>query len=87
MWNVSQVGYTVGSHLVDAIAGWRYMYGASIPIAVIMGIGMWWLPASPRWILLHVVQGKGNIQDKRDTAISCVSRTVGHFNALVNIVF
>ncbi|PRQ23905.1 putative major facilitator, sugar transporter, major facilitator superfamily [Rosa chinensis] len=39
-------------YLADVFGGWRYMYGPSIPLVVIMGIGMWWLPESPRWILL-----------------------------------
>ncbi|XP_059667391.1 D-xylose-proton symporter-like 2 [Cornus florida] len=71
------VGYTVGSLLVDTVAGWRYMYGASSPIAVIMGIGMWWLPESPRWLLLCAIQGKGNMQDLRETAIVCLCRLRG----------
>ncbi|KAK3004964.1 hypothetical protein RJ639_018406 [Escallonia herrerae] len=71
------VGYTVGSLLVDTIAGWRYMYGASVPLAVIMGFGMWWLPASPRWILLRAIQRKGNMQDLRESAICCLCRLRG----------
>lgn len=72
-----QLGYSIGSVLVDAFAGWRYMYGISAPIAVIMGIGMWWLPASPRWILLRAVQGKGNMQELRDSAVKCLCRLRG----------
>ncbi|KAL7003802.1 Vacuolar glucose transporter 1 [Sarracenia purpurea var. burkii] len=71
------VGYTVGSLLVDTVSGWRFMYGASISLAVVMGIGMWWLPASPRWLLLCAIQGKGNMQDLRQTAISCMCRLRG----------
>ncbi|GKV06972.1 hypothetical protein SLEP1_g18787 [Rubroshorea leprosula] len=70
-------GYGIGSLLVDIIAGWRYMYGASTPLAVIMGIGMWWLPESPRWILLRAIQGKGNMQDLKETAIRCLCRLRG----------
>ncbi|XWS57354.1 hypothetical protein CRYUN_Cryun09bG0167300 [Craigia yunnanensis] len=65
-------GYGIGSLLVETVAGWRYMFGASIPLAVIMGIGMWWLPASPRWLLLCAIQGKGNMQDLREAAICCL---------------
>lgn len=72
-----QLGYSIGSVLVDAFAGWRYMYGISAPIAVIMGIGMWWLPASPRWILLRAVQGKGNMQELRESAVKCLCRLRG----------
>ncbi|XAR71540.1 hypothetical protein NMG60_11017871 [Bertholletia excelsa] len=71
------VGYSAGSLLVEIVSGWRYMYGASTPFAVIMGIGMWWLPASPRWLLLRAIQGKGNMQDLRQTAIGCLRRLRG----------
>ncbi|XP_028088728.1 D-xylose-proton symporter-like 2 isoform X3 [Camellia sinensis] len=70
-------GYTIGSFLVDTVAGWRYMYGVGSPLAVVMGIGIWWLPASPRWLLLCAIQGKGNMQDLRQTAISCLCRLRG----------
>lgn len=70
-------GYGIGSLLVETVAGWRYMYGASTPLAVIMGIGMWWLPASPRWLLLRAIQGKGNMQELRETAVGCLYRLRG----------
>ncbi|PON41476.1 Sugar/inositol transporter [Parasponia andersonii] len=70
-------GYGIGSLLVDVFAGWRYIYSASIPLAIVMGIGMWWLPASPRWILLRAIQGKGNMQDLKETAIHCMCRLRG----------
>lgn len=71
------MGYIVGSLLVETVAGWRYMYGVSIPLSLIMGIGMWWLPASPRWILLRAKQGKGNVQSLRENAITCLCRLRG----------
>nr|XP_043630349.1 D-xylose-proton symporter-like 2 [Erigeron canadensis] len=71
------LGYVVGSVLVDVNAGWRYMYATATPFAVIMGIGMWWLPASPRWILLRAIQGKGNMQDLQEYAIYCLRRLRG----------
>ncbi|KAH9727985.1 D-xylose-proton symporter-like 2 [Citrus sinensis] len=70
-------GYGIGSLLVDLVAGWRYMYGASTPLAVIMGMGMWWLPASPRWLLLCAMKRKGDMQDLRESAISCLCRLRG----------
>lgn len=70
-------GYGIGSLLVDIVAGWRYMYGASVPLAVIMGVGMWWLSESPRWLLLRAIQGKGNFQDLREIAIRCLCRLRG----------
>ncbi|KAI3471302.1 hypothetical protein Pfo_027965 [Paulownia fortunei] len=71
------VGYIAGSLLVDTVAGWRYMYGVSSPLSLIMGFGMWWLPESPRWILLRAMQGKGDVQALRETAIDCLCRLRG----------
>ncbi|KMT16711.1 hypothetical protein BVRB_3g049950 [Beta vulgaris subsp. vulgaris] len=71
------IGYAIGSFLVNVIAGWRYMYGLSSPLSVIMAIGMWWLPDSPRWLLLCAIQGKGNVPDLRENAISCMCRLRG----------
>lgn len=68
------LGYTVGSLLVEMVSGWRYMYGISIPLSIFMGIGMWWLPASPRWILLCAIQGKGDMQGLRETAVNCLCK-------------
>ncbi|XP_021900186.1 LOW QUALITY PROTEIN: D-xylose-proton symporter-like 2 [Carica papaya] len=70
-------GYGIGSLLIDVVAGWRYMYGASTPLAVIMVIGMWCLPPSPRWLLLCAVQGKGDIQALREAAICCLCQLRG----------
>ncbi|XLR50826.1 hypothetical protein HN51_001538 [Arachis hypogaea] len=53
--DTKNAGYGIGSLLVDAVAGWRYMYGVSSPLAVIMGIKMCWLPTSPRWLLLCAI--------------------------------
>ncbi|GAB2228485.1 hypothetical protein Droror1_Dr00022606 [Drosera rotundifolia] len=71
------IGYTVGSLLVDTVSGWRYMYGASSPISVVMAIGVWWLPASPRWLLLCAIQGKGSLEELKAAAICCLCRLRG----------
>ncbi|KAI4330799.1 hypothetical protein MLD38_029048 [Melastoma candidum] len=70
-------GYGIGSLLVDTVAGWRYMYGASSPLAIIMGIGMWWLPSSPRWLLLRAIQGKGDLVVLKERATLCLLRLRG----------
>lgn len=72
-----QAGYGIGSLLVETLAGWRYMYGASTILALIMGIGMWWLPPSPRWLLLCAIQGKGDMQDIKERATGCLCRLRG----------
>ncbi|KAH7542409.1 hypothetical protein FEM48_Zijuj02G0070400 [Ziziphus jujuba var. spinosa] len=71
------LGYFVGSFQINAIGGWRYMYGVSAPIALLMGLGMWLLPPSPRWLLLRAVQGKGNIQDLKEKASLALSKLRG----------
>ncbi|KAE9593459.1 hypothetical protein Lal_00029383 [Lupinus albus] len=70
-------GYGIGSLLVDIVAGWRYMFGISSPLALIMGIGMCLLPDSPRWLLLCAIQGKGDSQNLKDTAICCLCQLRG----------
>lgn len=53
------------------------MYGLSVPVAVIMGLGMWSLPPSPRWLLLRAVQGKASLQDFKEKAIFALSKLRG----------
>ncbi|KAI4368865.1 hypothetical protein MLD38_017373 [Melastoma candidum] len=71
------LGYFVGSFQIDVVAGWRYMYGVSVPIALLMGIGMLSLPPSPRWLLLRAVQGKGPLQDYKEKAILALGKLRG----------
>ncbi|CAN1282687.1 D-xylose-proton symporter-like 3, chloroplastic [Linum perenne] len=71
------LGYFVGSFQIDAVGGWRYMYGLSAPLALLMGIGMWSLPSSPRWLLLRAVQGQAPLQEYKEKAISALSRLRG----------
>ncbi|KAJ4725743.1 D-xylose-proton symporter-like [Melia azedarach] len=71
------LGYFVGSFQINAVGGWRYMYGLSAPIALFMGLGMWSLPPSPRWLLLRAIQGKGSLQEYKEKAISALSKLRG----------
>ena len=81
MWGltfyVMQLGYFVGSFLIETVGGWRFMYGFSAPVAVLMGLGMLTLPNSPRWLLLRAVQGKGSFQDLKEKAIFSLSKLRG----------
>ncbi|KAL0675612.1 hypothetical protein Bca4012_003593 [Brassica carinata] len=70
-------GYGIGSLWVTVISGWRYMYATVIPVPIIMAIGMCWLPASPRWLLLRSLQGKGDAESLQDEAIKSLSRLRG----------
>ncbi|XP_022949267.1 D-xylose-proton symporter-like 3, chloroplastic [Cucurbita moschata] len=71
------LGYLVGSLQINTIGGWRYMYGFSAPVALLMGLGMSILPPSPRWLLLRAVQGKAPSQDSKEQAIVALSKLRG----------
>ncbi|KAI3887555.1 hypothetical protein MKW92_022669 [Papaver armeniacum] len=66
-----------GNFVFDGVRGWRYMFGLSAPIAVLMGLGMWSLPESPRWLLLRAVQGKASLHEYKERAITGLSRLRG----------
>ncbi|KAK1271880.1 hypothetical protein QJS04_geneDACA007751 [Acorus gramineus] len=70
-------GYSVGSIAIDAVGGWRYMYGLSAPIAALMGIGMFSLPSSPRWLLLRAVQVKDSLDEYKEKALNALNKLRG----------
>lgn len=53
------------------------MFGFSAPIALLMGLGMWSLPPSPRWLLLRAVQGAGPLQEYKEKAILALKKLRG----------
>lgn len=53
------------------------MYGVSAPIALVMALGMWALPPSPRWLLLRGVQGQGSLEDYKEKAINALTKLRG----------
>ncbi|ESQ42459.1 hypothetical protein EUTSA_v10013139mg [Eutrema salsugineum] len=71
------LGFSVGSFAIDVVGGWRYMYGFGTPVALLMGLGMWSLPASPRWLLLRAVQGKGTLEEYKEKAMLALSKLRG----------
>ena len=46
------LSYIVGV-IFTPIEGWRYMFGVALIPALILGIGMFMLPESPRWLFEH----------------------------------
>ncbi|KAG6557584.1 hypothetical protein Mapa_000860 [Marchantia paleacea] len=71
------LGYLVGSLEISTVGGWRVMFGAAVPMAALMGLGVFWLPPSPRWLLLRAVQGKTNLADAKSQALNALSRLRG----------
>jgi len=52
MWYVgANTSYIVGYFLLDLDGGWRWMLGSSIVPCLIILIGRWSIPESPRWLL------------------------------------
>ncbi|KAL1197104.1 D-xylose-proton symporter-like 3 [Cardamine amara subsp. amara] len=52
------LGFSVGSFQIDVVGGWRYMYGFGTPVALLMGLGMWSLHASPAGCFLELFKVK-----------------------------
>ncbi|KAM3416096.1 hypothetical protein BST61_g9577 [Cercospora zeina] len=45
------LGYAVAAMFVSVDGNWRYILGSSLVFSTIMGIGMLYMPESPRWLL------------------------------------
>lgn len=45
-------GYTFGYIFYDMSGGWRYTYGITAPLALVMFFGIYSLPPSARWLAL-----------------------------------
>lgn len=71
------LGYIVGYVEVDAVGGWRIMYIIAAPLGFIMCIGIWWLPPSPRWLLLCACEGRGSLEQSRQAAAKSIRRLRG----------
>ena len=54
------LGYSIGYSLQKVEGGWRWTYGCSGFMAVVMIIGVWQLPYSSRWLAL-----KGRIEEAK----------------------
>eukprot|EP00730_Choanoeca_flexa_P005434 TRINITY_DN11939_c1_g3_i3.p1 TRINITY_DN11939_c1_g3~~TRINITY_DN11939_c1_g3_i3.p1 ORF type:complete len:591 (+),score=108.95 TRINITY_DN11939_c1_g3_i3:65-1837(+) len=47
------VSYTVNFAFIETPNGWRYMFGLSVLPALVQGVGMLYLPRSPRWLVMR----------------------------------
>lgn len=47
------LAYSVNVWFIDLPSGWRYMFGLSGFPALIQGVGMFFLPHSPRWLIVN----------------------------------
>lgn len=65
-------GYAVGAFTIDLVGGWRWMFGVAVPVAIVLGGGMTWLPESPRWLLLP-----GPNKNRAGEAVSALKRIRG----------
>ncbi|KAJ0970874.1 hypothetical protein J5N97_018833 [Dioscorea zingiberensis] len=79
------LGYVFSSLYVDMVAGWRFMYATSSPICLVMGIGMWWLPPSPRWLLLRAIQGNGSLPEAKEIAICSLCKLRGQLGSMSSL--
>lgn len=46
-------GYVIGYLLAETSGGWRYVYGGTAIISLLMGLGVAALPPSARWLVLQ----------------------------------
>lgn len=46
------MGYLISYLSISTVGGWRLIYGAAVPLALVLVAGMLYLPESPRWLAL-----------------------------------
>jgi sugar porter (SP) family MFS transporter len=68
------LGYGVSYANADVVGGWRYIYGDAIPVAMVLVTGMWWLPESPRWLVLSSSDSDGGWQSDMKSSEGSKSR-------------
>jgi len=71
------LGYFVSFLLVDDVGGWRWNYGVALPVILVFGTGMLFLPESPRLLIL---------QKKVDEAKAAMRSVCGDVNDVDAVV-
>jgi SP family galactose:H+ symporter-like MFS transporter len=100
--SLNQLAITVGivlSYLVDfalaGIQGWRWMFGLAIIPAAILGMGMFFMPDSPRWLMKHDesdkardvlrrIRGYSNVDDEMKEIQESLGKQSSHWSELFN---
>lgn len=74
------LSYLVNYCLIETPGGWRIMFGLSVIPALAQGIGMAWMPASPRWLLLkgYVTKAEAALRKFRVTGTESVQMASTH---------
>ncbi len=82
--SLNQLAITIGivvSYLVDFgladVQGWRYMLGLAVVPAAILGLGMLFLPDTPRWLVNHNESDKARTVLKRIRGKTDVEEELG----------
>ncbi|MCO5608731.1 hypothetical protein L7F22_062946 [Adiantum nelumboides] len=71
------LGYSIGYLAMSVVGGWRIMYCVGAPIALVMALGMCWLPPSPRWIMLRAYKGNASVESSCEDAKAVIRRLLG----------
>ncbi len=85
----------LADYALSGIGGWRWMFGLAVIPAIMFGIGMVFLPESPRWLARHAfvdqaravlrrLRGTGNVEDELQGIQSGLDQQKGSWSELVS---
>ena len=61
------LGYLVSYLSISTVGGWRVIYGAAVPLSLVLVAGMAYLPESPRWLAL---------KNRKEEAVASLARAM-----------
>ena len=87
------VSYLVG-YALSGMAGWRWMFALAVVPSAILGIGMYYMPPSPRWLMSHgnsqktrrvlqEIRGKDNVDDEVEEIRKSLEKQTGDWSELL----